>query len=101
MNLLWKRIHPKATPDMLGLIPLFLKDSDPRPAREQLAEAPCGWDSFRGFTMDAQGLLHYPGDPPVVPLFETTLRDETIRLYDFEWVAIIQKDGSFEISRMD
>jgi len=53
-----------------------------------------------GFTM-TEDALHYPGDPPFVLLAETRLRDEVIRVFNYAWVAVIQKDGSFEVCHMD
>lgn len=98
----WKLLHPNATPDMLGFIPGFLSDTDPRPAREQFqSNYVGGWQPFPGFTMRPNGDLSYPGDPPTKLLAEAKLRDETIRFYQHAWVAVIQPDGSFEISRMD
>jgi hypothetical protein len=29
------------------------------------------------------------------------LRDELILVYEGDWVAVLQKDGSFEVARMD
>ena len=47
----WQMVHPRATPDMLGYVPGFLVDSDPRPAREQFNERYRfgGWKPNRGF----------------------------------------------------
>jgi hypothetical protein len=45
--------------------------------------------------------LHYPGDPPFKPIAMMVLRDETILIYDYSIVAIVQPDGSFEACRMD
>jgi hypothetical protein len=101
----WKMLHPKMTLEALGFIPLFLSEDDPRPAREQLDSNyghGGGWDSFPGFTMLPDGNLQYPDDPPVIALAETTLHDsEIVRFYNHSWVAIIQPDGTFDISRMD
>lgn len=102
--LTWKMMHPQARPDMLGYIPGFLSENDPRPAREQLDTAYShggGWTPFHGFTILPDGNLKYPGDPPVELLAETHLRNETIRFYNHSWVCIIQPDGSYEICRMD
>jgi len=101
--MIWIMKHPRATPEMLGFIPQFLSEHDPRPAREQLDSnyrQGGGWEPLPGFTITEQG-LKYPGDPPMVLIAETTLRDEVIRFYDCSWVVIIQPDGSFEASRMD
>lgn len=100
----WKMKHPRATPDMLGYIPSFLNEDDPRSVREQLDSAYSfagGWQPFKGFKMLSNGDLAYPGDPPTRLLAETKLRNETIRFYEHAWVAIVQEDGSYEICRMD
>lgn len=102
--LVWTPKHPKAHPDMLGFIPDFLSEEDPRPAREQFDQNYAhggGWKHFEGFKMLPNGNLKYPGDPPVALLLETKLRDEIIRFYDCSWVTITQPDGSFEVCRMD
>src|SRR5215203_5284045 len=99
----WFQRHMKATFDMLGCIPLFLSENDPRPAREQLDTNYShggGFTPIPGFTMLPNGDLSYPGDPPLAPLFETKLRDETIRVYHYSWVAIIQPDDSYLVARL-
>lgn len=101
--MIWRAMHPHATPDMLGFLPGFLSEDDPRPAREQLDSAYAhggGWNSFTGFRMLPDGIA-YPGDPVMPLLYETQLRDEIIRFYNCAWVAIVQPDGSFDIARMD
>ena len=35
------------------------------------------------------------------PLAKAQLRDETILFYESPWVLIAQKDGTFEVSRID
>lgn len=45
--------------------------------------------------------ITFPGDPMMPLLAEAKLGKETIRIYDCAWVAIVQEDGSFEISRID
>ncbi len=98
----WVMKHPQATLDMLGYIPSFLNEDDPRPAREQFNTSYCGgWNAFPGFKMLPNGNLFYPGDPPTELLAEAQFRNETIRFYNYAWVAVIQSDGSYEICRMD
>jgi len=102
--MIWVLRHPRATPEMLGFIPSFLSERDPRPAREQIDSNyghGGGWFPSRGMTLGADGNLHYPGDPPYQLIAETRLRDEVIRFYDCSFVAIIQPDGSFEVARLD
>jgi hypothetical protein len=102
--MLWVPKHPEAKVDMLGILPSFLSNFDPRPAAKQLDENyrhGGGWSPQSKFTMLPNGDLQYPGDPPMELLFETKLRDETIRFYNYAYVAIIQSDGSFEACRID
>jgi hypothetical protein len=107
MSTTWKMLHPQMTMAHLGFLPGFLSEHDPRPAREQYDTAyrhGGGWSPNNVvFTMGANRELisKYPEDPPLPPLAETTLRSETIIYYDYSWVAIVQPDGSFEVSRMD
>jgi hypothetical protein len=80
----------------------MLSESDPRSAREQFDVNYVGrWRPFKGHTILPNGDLAYPGDPPTRLLAETKLRNETIRMYEHAWVAIIQPDGSFEVAHMD
>jgi len=87
--------------DELGFLPEFLDEEDPRLASAQFnANYIGGWNPFPGFTMEGD-TLQYPGDPPLVPIAYTKLRDETIIFYPYAFVAIKQPDGTFEVSRMD
>lgn len=90
-------------PEVWGYIPSFLDESDPRPAREQFNERyQSGWHHQAGITTHNGGLtLNYPGDPPIKRISMMVFRNETICLYPGEFIAIFQKDGSFECCRMD
>lgn len=93
-----------ADPEILGYLPNLLSASDPRPAREQLAVNYAqggGWRPLRGFELDEHGQLIYPGDPPIKVLAVSMLRHEEIRLYEHEWLMILQPDGTFEVSRVN
>lgn len=96
----WVMKHKLATMDMLGLVPYFIHDDDPDPAAKQFEKRYIGgWLPQTDFKMYENRIV---GDGPIYRLIaEAQLRDETIRFYDGSWVAIIQKDGSFEVSRMD
>lgn len=102
--MIWHLRHPAATPDHLGYVPDFLSEDDPAPAREQIHKNyrhGGGWQPFTGVKMD-EGCLRFPGDPPFPLIAETRLRDETIRLYgNGPWLAIVQPDGSYEVSKID
>ncbi len=88
-------------------LPHFWDEADSRSAKEQADTAYQfgGWQPFKGFDLigSKAGVfrLKYPGDPPMPELSRTKLRDEIIVLFPSSWVAIIQLDGSFEVSRMD
>lgn len=63
-----------------------------------------GWRPLRNekTTLDMQtGEYQYPGDPKQKPLFKIEYNNEVIYGYRSEMWAIVQKDGSFELSRMD
>lgn len=90
--------------ELLGFIPSFLSDQDPRPAREQFNTAYAhggGWRPFTGFKMADDLSLTYPGDPRLHPIATAQLRDEVIIVYEYALVVIKQNDGSFEVCRMD
>lgn len=97
---------------LLGFIPSFLSESDPRPAAEQFNERYAhggGWSPMKGWTTErfdgpngSHSLsIRYPGDPPYRPIARIQLRDEHIWIYQNAWVAIEQADGAVEIARMD
>lgn len=92
-------------PDELGLIPSFLDPDDPRPAREQFDENYAhggGWIPIKGFVKHGDSaVLEYKGDPPYEPIAAIALRDEMIIVYRYGLVAILARDGSYEVARMD
>ena len=95
-----------ANPEIIGPLPLWLKEEDPRPAAEQLDEHYAhggGWQPFLGFRYDAKAghTLTYPGDPPMRPLAAMKFRDEMILWYPHSWIMILQRGGAFEVCRMD
>lgn len=102
--MLWIRLDKRAVMDHLGLIPSFLSETDPRPAAEQINTNygfAGGWNPQPKFKLLNDGSLEYPGDPVLHPLFESRLRDEHIFVYEYGYTAIVQKDGSFEVCRLD
>ena len=90
-------------PEDWGLIPSFLDDQDPRPAKDQINEKYVGgWNSFKGFTFDpVVGTITYPGDPPYKPRSSILFRDEVLVIYDSAWVLILQPDKTWEVARLD
>jgi hypothetical protein len=98
-------LHPQASVEMLGYLPLFLNDDDQRPAVEQLDanyRHGGGWRPMQGWTFDPKTLaIRYPGDPTLKPIAEMRLRKERILVYPHDWVVVVQPDNSFQIARMD
>ena len=97
-------LHPRATTEMLGYIPQFFSESDPRPAAEQLDEAYShggGWSPMPKWRMSHDGIITYPGDNPLKPIAMAMLRNETIYVYQHAWVGIVQPDKSYQVSRVD
>lgn len=88
--------------DIVGIIPSFLNEDDPRPAREQFNSAYIsGWSPVPGFRMGPDYGLRYPDDPVMMPKAMMKLRKEIILVYESGWVAIIQPDKSWEVARLD
>jgi hypothetical protein len=99
--MIWHQKHPHFTAQGLGYLPWIIREDDPRPAKAQIEERYIGgWLPLPGLKVTDKG-LEYPGDPPQRLLAEAELRHETLRFYESEWLAIIQPDGSYEVSRMD
>jgi hypothetical protein len=100
----FEMLDPRLTEEALGLLPDFLSERDPRPAKEQFHVNYAhggGWHSFPGFKLNRDNSLSYPGDPTLQPLARAQLRDELILVYPYSWVAIVQPDRSFEVARLD
>lgn len=96
-----KFLTPPADWNCVGDIPHWLSDHNPKSAANQLDGVyQGGWQPFDGFTLLNNNSIKYPGDPELHPLAEMRLRQELILVYPCSWVAIIQPDRSFEISRM-
>lgn len=107
-NPTWVAKHPYATREFLGLIPDIIRESDPRSAKEQISERYIGgWrKAIPGFKMLPNGNMDYPGDPELPIYFETILHkgkanQETLRLYESAFLAIIQTDDAYEICFID
>lgn len=85
-----------------GFIPDFVSEHDPRPAAVQIAENYIGgWRPLKGCTLRPDNAFSFPGDPLYRPIAIAQCRHETLVLYPGSFLAIIQPDRSFEISRVD
>lgn len=106
----WDYIHPRATADHLGYLPSFIDITSPTPLAEQInANYQSGWNSFgQGqwrINRDAKPAptLQYPGDPTLFPIamYHHKPTDETLYFYDASIACIMQKDGKFDVARID
>ena len=92
--------------DVIGFLGGMLDEDDPRPAKEQFDanyQHGGGWQRFDGHTFGGldNPSLKYPGDPVLYPVARAKLRDESIFLYPYSWVCIVQPNGDYEVARMD
>jgi hypothetical protein len=99
-------VGKNATFEMLGFVPSFFDLNDPRPAKEQVDENyqhGGGWYPMQKVTAvpEIPFAFKYPGDPVFLPMAIAKLRSEIIVLYHAGFLGIWQRDGSFEISRVD
>jgi hypothetical protein len=88
----------------LGFLPGLIDEDDPRGVKEQLADKyryGGGWRPLPDLTLLPDRSLKYPSDPPLKPIAVSQLRDEVILFYPYDWLCVVQPDGSFEVSRVD
>lgn len=86
-------------PDYLGSLPDLFSVHDSRSAAEQVSDHP-SWFPNPDMRIRTDGTLIFPGDPDLPPLFMAQIRDEIVYLYRYSWVAIVQSDGSYVVSRL-
>lgn len=97
---------------VVGFLPEILRPDDERCAADQLNDRYAHGGGFRAYS-DAWQLsnpgdvgkatLIFPGDPPFRELSRSRLplSGETLIFFDSAFLAIVQGDGSFEVSRVD
>jgi hypothetical protein len=88
----------------LGFLPSLISEDDPRPVAQQLDDKyrhGGGWQPMPGWKLSEDRSLKFPEDPPMKPLAMSTLRHETLLFYEYSFLAIVQLNGSFEVSRID
>ena len=89
----------------VGIIPDMVSEHSPLKVAEQFNHGYShggGWNPFKGFEFDPVALtLKYPGDLAYYAIAQATVHDETILVFSHAWVAIVQKNGDFEVARMD
>ena len=95
----------------LGFLPDILMSEDKRPVKEQLEDRyrhGGGWRPIKGFRLAkgkdilAQPALRFPGDPPFKAAAIGKISDETVIFYpQCSLLAVVAKDGSWEVTRVD
>ena len=93
--------------EVVGDIKYFASQELDAPLRDQFNAAYSmvsfggGWNPIEGFEMLEDKSLKYPEDPPLKPLAVASFRNQKVYAYSYEFVAIVEEDGTFEVSRMD
>jgi hypothetical protein len=87
---------------LLGDVPAWLDENDPRGAQAQINEKYVfgGWRPLAA-TLGLGNALCYPGDPPQLPFAEIVFRNERIFAYPSEFWGIKSADGSVTFARLD
>lgn len=104
-------IKPGYSDDILGLLPMIIRSSDPNSVEEQINTRYShggGWMPFKGFEL-VNGNYHSPKDLQIVypedPIYSsrawTRVREELVVLFPHAWVMVMQPDNSFAMCRMD
>lgn len=103
----WITKHPK----VLGYMPYIVSDFDLRPFKVQINERYAhggGWAPYGegewALTLNKgePALIKYPGDPVYVERARISNRlGETLILFPYSVVALVQPDMTFEVARMD
>jgi hypothetical protein len=102
----WVSLDPSfPLPEGLGLLPAILKAADGRSVREQLEDRyrhGGGWRPIPGLRMGKNRVMHFPGDPSFKPSAAADINGELVIFYkQASLLAVIQKDGKFEVCRVD
>ncbi len=101
----WPDVKPADIQASMGYIPSFLTKHD-EPAADQIQEHYAqygGWKPLAGWVMNQDGVISYPGDPlSLKPAALLQKQDgEIVRFYPGAWVSICQKNGDYEVARID
>lgn len=101
----WIKLHPDFDMDGLGFLPELINASDPRKVEDQVNanyQHGGGWSPLAGWVYNpVDNSITYPGDVSEVPLASLQVNDEQVFVYNYAWVCVVQKDGSYAVARMD
>lgn len=96
----------RTTANDVGFIAYMLDENDSDSATQQLNnhyQHGGGWRPMKGFSLNNELELCYPGDPPLKPLAIAILHQtEEVIIYPYAWVMVRDHNtGKFEVCRMD
>lgn len=107
----WHALVRDFRPSWLGFLPDILLPNDPRSVKEQLEDRYAhggGWRPIEGFRLQKgkdillNPTLRFPGDPPFKAAAMTTIGEETVIYYPLcSLLAVVAKDGTWEVTRVD
>lgn len=100
----WEMLVPGFTMEHLGLVPYWFDSEDKRTVRELIEtyyQHGGGFRNIDGCTMAENQTIKYPGDPRMKPLAKMQHGDELVLMYDYAILAIVQPDGTFQVTRVD
>lgn len=65
-----------------------------------------GWSPMDGFEIDGDGIMHFPGDPPLYPLLyieqDTGKELDYLWFYHHDWISIFNRETrKYETVRID
>jgi len=108
---MWRQLDDTLTCNqvkgMLGYLPDFIGEFNSEPIKDQIAANYAHGGGYSPYGKDkwifdpVRKTLKYPGDPTLKPVAELQVRDELFIVYQYAVCAIVQKDGSFDVVRMD
>ena len=111
MTMVWNVLAPvERHKAMLGYIPSFFSEDDPRSATDQINDRYAhggGWHPLDGVVVLVTGTIVFPGDDEtpattLKPIAMTRLREETIFVYPGAFVMIYNKPtGKYEVAMID
>ena len=90
---------------IVGILPSFVNEGNPMSVTKQINDRYShggGWRPLEGFVMDKNDRsIQYPEDPKLMPLAVGVIKGCEVIVYDHGWVAVVNEDGSYEVSRID
>lgn len=97
-------VNPHTMLNMIGMIQYWIDFADERSFKQQV-EDNYGFGPLYRFssdsTVDADGVMHYPGDPDLYPIAVWHREGETAYMYEHAMMAFVTADGDTFVTRVD